>query len=496
MDKISENVLAYFSQISAIPRGSGSETRIREWLAAWGRERRFSITPDLAGNVLISVPASKGTENAPPLALQCHMDMVCEKTPESNHNFNVDPIRLVHDGEWLRADGTTLGADNGIGMALALAVASADTVRHPALELLFTVDEETGLTGAKRLGPELLRAKTLINIDSEDEGVFTVGCAGGRNTEISLDTATAAPPRGFETVTITVAGLAGGHSGVGINRVHGNANVILVRFLATIVQDLGVGIARMAGGSAHNAIPRDAVAVVFCDPIRTDTLIERGLLFSDEVRGELRGSEPGFQLTCERGVSAAVAAAVGESLTSVLRDEDVVRVLGLLRAVPHGVWRMSPDIAGLVQTSTNFATVSFNSGSAPGPARVAVLTSQRSSVMSELADIGGLVADIARLAGGKAAVSVEYPAWQPDLQSPLLARCSETYRGLFGDEAVIEVVHAGLECGVIGAARPGMDMISIGATIRGAHSPGKRVFVPSIAKVARLLSALIASYAA
>ncbi len=496
MDKDTEEVLGFFSQISAIPRESGSETRIREWLAAWARERRFRAKQDSAGNLLIAVPASEGMEAAPPLALQAHMDMVCEKTPESNHNFSTDPIRLVYDGEWLRADGTTLGADNGIGIAFALAAASADTLRHPALELLFTVDEETGLTGAKGLDPDFLHANTLINIDSEDEGVFTVGCAGGRNTEISFDTATVPPPPGFETMTITVAGLLGGHSGVGIHRVHGNANAILVRFLAGLLPEFGVRIARITGGSAHNAIPRDAAAVVFCDPAGGDLLVEKARAFTGEVRGELGGSEPSFQLTCERGVSAAIAASGGESIVTVLRDEDAERLLRGLRALPHGVWRMSPEITGHVQTSTNFAAVSFASGREPGPGRVSVLTSQRSSVMSELADLGGVVADLARLAGGEATVDVEYPAWRPDMQSPLLARCRETYRELFGREAVVEVVHAGLECGVIGAAKPGMDMISIGATIRGAHSPGECLFVPSIGRSGAFYPALITSYAA
>ncbi|WP_455382073.1 beta-Ala-His dipeptidase [Salinispira pacifica] len=507
-------VLDYFEKISAVPRCSGAEARIRNWLSAWAEEQRFASDRDAAGNILIRVPASAGNEACEPILLQAHMDMVCEKQPDSPHDFSRDPIRLVRDGDWVRAERTTLGADNGMGMALALAAASVEGATRPPLELLFTVDEETGLTGAKGLEPGYFSGSTLINIDSEDEGVFTVGCAGGRNTEIILHFTTEPVPAGLVPVTVKVSGLTGGHSGVDIHKVLGNANVILVRFLQRMTADEDVRIADIAGGSAHNAIPRDAAALLYLREDRKESIAAAAREFELSVKGELGGAEPSLSISVASGreelppptadtVAAAVAAGANrengaggaQHARRLFTVPEAQRLLELLHLVPHGVRSMSPDIPGFVQTSTNFATV----GCAVEPDGerivVSVLTSQRSSVASELEDIAAVLEDLARVGDGESRISSEYPAWQPDFGSPLLSRSREIYRRLFDADPVVEAVHAGLECGVIGSIRPGMDMISMGATIRGAHSPGERLFVPSIDRVLRFLLALIESYA-
>lgn len=496
MDNYTGVVLDYFEKISAVPRGSGSEAGIRSWLEAWAESRGFESKTDATGNLLVTVPGSEGMEAAEPLVLQSHMDMVCEKEPDSGHDFGRDPIRLVREDEWIHADGTTLGADNGMGIALSLTAATGEALRHPPLELLFTVDEETGLTGAKGLTPGFFHGRTLLNIDSEDEGVFTVGCAGGRNTEIVLTCASEEAPVGFLPVTVTVSGLSGGHSGVDINKVRGNANTVLVRLLLECVRDAGAGVrlSRLKGGSAHNAIARDASALLFCSERAAEVVERRAADLELRVREELGSGDPSPAVRADRaGNGAADGGAAGRR---VVAAADAHRLLQLLHVLPHGVRSMSPDIPGLVQTSTNLATVATAPDGPAGGVRVSVLTSQRSSVMSELEDIGGVIEDLARLAGGETGVSAEYPAWQPNMASALLRRSTELYRSLFGKDAVVEAVHAGLECGVIGAVKPGMDMISLGATIRGAHSPRERLFVPSIGKVFRFLSELIASYGA
>ncbi len=489
MDSYSRVVLDYFEKISEVPRGSGSEAGIRKWLVAWAESHGFASKTDAAGNLLVSVPASNGMEDAEPLVLQSHMDMVCEKAPGSQHDFSRDPIRLLTEGEWIHAEGTTLGADNGMGIAFSLAAATGEGLRHPPLELLFTVDEETGLTGAKGLSPGFFRGRTLLNIDSEDEGIFTVGCAGGRNTEIVLQCAAEDGPGGFSPLEVSVSGLLGGHSGVDINKVRGNANALLVRLLLACIGEAGaeIRLSRIHGGSAHNAIPRDATALLYCSERGAELVRRHAQDLERRVKEELGSAEPSVAF----GTSAPGEASDGRRVFS---EDETGRILRLLHVIPHGVHSMSPDIAGLVQTSTNFATVAVTpDGSGM---KVSVLTSQRSSVNSELEEIGARIEDMARLAGGKTTVSAEYPAWRPDMDSAVLKRSTELYSRLFGKAAVVEAIHAGLECGVIGAVKPGMDMISLGPTIRGAHSPHERLHVPSVEKVFRFLAELVASYGA
>jgi dipeptidase D len=410
------------------------------------------------------------------------MDMVCEKTPESTHDFSSDPVPVIVEGDWAHAADTTLGADNGIAVALALAAAEAGTPRPP-LEILITVDEETGLTGAQGVQPNWLTGRQLLNLDSEDEGVFTVGCAGGRNTFLTLPAAYRAAPLNSVARQIVVSGLKGGHSGVEIHLQRANANVLLTRFLQAIdVARAGeeaphFTLASITGGSAHNAIPRDARATLVLDPQSADWLDEFAAAFEKTVRAEFHGVEPGIRIEVRQI----------DRPDEVMTDESAANLLDLLAALPDGVMRMSADVDGLVETSTNLATISLKNG-------IEIGTSQRSSFSSRLAEIAGQVEAAGRLAGASIRVTSEYSAWEPDMDSSLLARCRRVYQEQFGREPVVEVIHAGLECGVIGAKYPGMEMISFGPTIKGAHSPEERLQISTLDKVWTLFTALLESY--
>ncbi len=488
MDTNVQEILTYFQALSAVPRQSKHEEKVRNWLESWAGEHGFRATPDSAGNLLVAVPGTAGLEQAAPIVLQAHMDMVCEKAVDSQHDFSRDPIVPVRDGEWLTAAGTTLGADNGIGVAMAMTAATAADLAHPPLELLFTVDEETGLTGASALQPGFFSGKVLINVDSEDEGVFTVGCAGGQNTliEVPVERESDETGSGWATrgtaVEVTVSGLKGGHSGVDIHQVRANANVLLVRFLDELLRKYELRIAGFKGGSAHNAIPRDAGATIICSDDAVQQILVLVRDFESTVRNEYRGAEPHLSVAAVIREDRRTGAPLSRASSALM-----IRVL---RILPHGVQKMSPDIPGLVQTSTNLASIELKEDS------FQVLTSQRSSLMSEIDATAGIMEAVASMVDGKARVETRYPAWEPNLESQLLKRSTDLYRSLFDREPVVEIIHAGLECGVIASRYSGMDMISLGPTITGAHSPDERLNVPSVEQVWLFLSKLIASFAA
>lgn len=477
-----KQVVTLFEEINRIPRCSRNEERIRAWLLEWAAGHGLDAETDAAGNVLIRVPASPGFEDAPTIVMQGHMDMVCEKTPDSAHNFETDPIPVVAEGDWLRAHETTLGADNGIAIALALAVAVGDAP-HPALEILITSDEETGLTGAQNLAAGWLRGTHLLNLDSEDEGVFTVGCAGGRDTIITVPVDLEPVPGELVTRELAVSGLQGGHSGVDIHLGRANANRLLVRALAELRSRLadhgGVRLASLRGGNAHNAIPRDAAAVIAYPEAAGARVQEAVSQLLEVFRAEYGSLEPGVGITLRTGTRPS----------DLFAEASTTRLLDALIAMPHGVVRMSSEVPGLVETSTNFATVRTNNDS------VVIKTSQRSSYRSRLAEIAGRIEALARLAGAQAKNESSYPPWEPRMESELLGRAVEAYRETFSTEPVVEVIHAGLECGVIGSKYPEMEMISLGPTIQNPHSPDERLNVPSLGKVCRLIEALLASYA-
>lgn len=478
MDPDVIKVVELFGKINSIPRCSKDEARIGRWLQQWAASNGFAVKSDAAGNLVVRVPASPGAEAAPTVIIQGHMDMVCEKTPASTHDFSRDAIPLIQDGDWIRADGTTLGADNGIALAYAMALAENDRLMRPPLELLFTVDEETGLNGVKAMAPDLVTGRTLINLDSEDEGVFTIGCAGGRETRVTMKLSMAPLPPSATVYRIVVGGLRGGHSGIDIHKHRGNANQILARTLAGIHQEFPCRLAALKGGTRHNAIARDAEAILALEGVdqgRLETLVAG---MEQIFRDELAATDGGMYIKVTPTDSAAAR--------TVAPQVETLRAIRLLTALPHGVAGMSPTFAGLVETSSNLAVVGLSGET------VEILCSQRSARVSRLEEITARVHAAAGLSGAVARDENHYPPWPPDMASPLLAQAQQSYQNLHGRPPVIQVIHAGLECAIIGDLYPGMQMISFGPTIESPHSPGERLHLPSVGKVWQFLVALLA----
>jgi dipeptidase D len=491
MEPQTASVLELFEQISAIPRASKQEARIAGWLRQWAEGRGLAARGDAAGNLLIAVPASPGLEAWPAIVLQAHMDMVCERSADSRHDFTRDPIRPLVSGEWLTAQGTSLGADNGIGMALAMDLAADRELRHGPLELLFTVDEESGLTGAKELSPDLVSGRILINIDSEEEGVFTIGCAGGRETRLRLDLPCAPLPPGMSVQRLAATGLLGGHSGIDINSGRVSALKILARALEQAKALADIRLVAISGGTAHNAIAREAEALLAIGPAEVQPLGERVQQWQAAHRAAATPSEPSLSLTL-----APLTAPI--DAPAALTAEASARAIHLLSALPHGVAEMDPTIPQLVRTSSNLARARLQAAAAtpegaPGSARLEILCSQRSLLLTRLLEITGQVEAVAALAGGTAETSSGYPPWPPDPSSALLARCTRLWQRLFDTAARVEVLHAGLECAVIGALYPGMQMISCGPTMKYPHSPDERLHIPSVGRMRRFLAQLLAS---
>jgi dipeptidase D len=472
-------ILELFEQISCIPRCSKNEEAVTQWFEAWAHRHSWRSRRDPAGNLLISVPASPGCEHAPAVVLQGHLDMVCEKSPESAHDFAADPIRVIRDGDWIHADGTTLGADNGVALALGAAIAEDSESRRPPMELLFTVDEETGLNGAKKLPPGILDARLLINLDSETEGVFTVGCAGGRDVQIHRDLHFEPLPESYRWMQLSVAGLCGGHSGIDIHRHRANANKLLARTLHDLMRAGGLRLAAVSGGTKRNAIPRDAKAIVACSPETAEDLRLRAAQCAERFRREFP-SEPSLDMCLNDMPMPGPAPAA-------MTPEDAALVVNLLLALPHGVSQMAPDFADLVLTSNNLAIV------ATADSRIEIVTSQRGLTQSALDGMSDQIRATAALAGARTHTESDYPPWTPNLASPLLASCREVYQTLYRKAPEVRAIHAGLECAIIGHTYPGMDMISIGPTTENAHSPAERLHVPSLDRIAEFLEALLRS---
>ena len=484
MDDITRKVLDRLADINQIPRCSKQEAKIAAWITHWAADHNHTVHRDVSGNLCIKVPATAGYEASPGVILQGHMDMVCEKTPASNHDFANDPVRLVHQGDWVTADETTLGADNGIALAMAMVLAEDTSCVHPPLELLFTVDEESGLIGARDLDPDLIDGSILLNLDSEDEGIFTVGCAGGQETRIHLPVRLEPLPAEHRLYDLTVKGLQGGHSGIDIHKPRANANKLIIRTLAAIPVTAGIRIASLKGGTVHNAIARDAVCRISAKASEQAALRQVIAACRITFQNEHGTSEPSFDLRMEPCESSPAG-------TAAMTSSDTHQSIRLLTALPHGVSRMSAEMDGLVETSNNLATIEF----VPPQKSLNVLSSQRSAVMSRLSELTGCIESIASLAGATATNVNSYPTWEPNKSSPLLERCKNIYNNQFGKDPEVMAIHAGLECGLIGAKKKGMDMISFGPTIRFPHSPGEKLFVPSIARVWIFLIRLLESLA-
>lgn len=473
------HVWRHFDQIRNIPRPSKHEEKIRDHLLAWARERGLESRVDKAGNMVVSVPATKGHERAPVLVLQAHMDMVHEKNADVSFDFSRDPIQLRIEGDWLYARGTTLGADNGIGLASALAIVDDPEAVHGPLEILITVDEETGLTGAMQLDPSIVKGRRLLNLDTEELNAIYIGCSGGGNSEVSIPVAREdAPPRA-KLLEVRVTGLRGGHSGMDIVLQRGNAIQALVRCLQSAPDSAKLRLAAIDGGSAHNAIPREAFAVVAVDSTSLDTFERAVRAEAAAIAGELGAADPELEVR---------VAAAGKQ-QRVLDAASHRRAMAALLAYPHGVAAMSLDVPGLVETSNNLAAVHTDEGA------IRVLVSVRSSIKSALLALRQRVHSITELAGGKVADNDPYPGWKPDLKSEVLAATQRVHERALGSKPELKAVHAGLECGVIGEKLPGMDMVSIGPWIESPHSPSERVNIPSVATYWKFLKALVAELA-
>jgi dipeptidase D len=456
----------HFDRILTIPRGSKHEELARAFVLEIAERLAVEHAVDDVGNVVIRKPATKGREGAPVIVLQAHLDMVQEKNSDVDFDFARDPIRPVRDGEYLTADGTTLGADNGIGVAAMLALLTDEEISHGPLELLFTIDEETGLTGAGGLADDLLEGRTLINLDSEEEGVLTIGCAGGADSYVRLPVSSGPVGPGAAAAELTVAGLKGGHSGVDIHLGRGNAIRCLVRALRAAQTAGAVRLGGLRGGNAHNAIPREASAtLVAADASALERALEAAAKELEVIDAEIASTDPDFRW--ERETVAAPDEAWDAASTE--------RALALLEALPHGVLAMSHEIEGLVETSTNLAVVQLAEGA------LEILMSSRSSVASALEAVRRRIRAFGTLAGAEVREKDGYPGWKPDTSSRLLGVMREVYREVTGDEPEVGAVHAGLECGIIGEKYPGMDMISFGPQIEYPHSPDERVKVDSVA---------------
>jgi dipeptidase D len=458
-------VWKYFAEISRIPRGSKNETAIARYLVDTAKKLGLEAVQDSAGNVLARKPASTGRERRPSVCLQGHMDMVCEKNKDKGHDFLKDPIELVRKDQFLYANGTTLGADNGIAVATCLAIMEDKALEHGPLEFLFTVDEETGLTGANHLQPGFLNSMILMNLDSEDEGELYVGCSGGRDNAGTWATDLDDAPAGGVGLLVTVKGLKGGHSGLEIHTGRGNALKIMTRVLLGLAA-LGGRVAKIEGGNKRNAIPREAEAIVWVPKGRAAAAGDFVAAMNNAVKAELSTVEPNLVVACQ----------AQRSVRKVLKKGLQKKVLLTMIGLPHGVLKMSADIPGLVETSSNVAIIET------GRKEVKVQTSQRSSVASEIEEASQMVRAVFELGGAVATGSDGYPGWKPNLDSPILKLAKSTYQSLYGREPEVKAVHAGLECGIIGEKYPGMDMVSFGPTMREVHSPNEHLYIDTVGK--------------
>ncbi len=472
-----EKVWYYFEEITKYPRPSKKEEKIAAFIKGWAESKGLEVKSDKIGNFVVRKDATPGMENRKSVCIQGHIDMVCEKNADVEFNFDTDSIQPYIDGDWVKARGTTLGADNGVGVSMGMALLDSTDIPHPALELLLTLDEETGLTGAMELGTDLLRSDILINLDSEEDGTFTIGCAGGMNTLGVYPYKADSLPNNTTTYKISITGLRGGHSGINIHEGRGNAAQLMTRILWNLTNKLNLRLSEISSGSKHNAIPREAFAtVIIASPAVSD--FEKDIKEYNKVfKAEYATVEPNLNIDC------TVVAPASRVMTVAAQKS----MLSSFYSIAHGVYRMSPDVADLVQTSNNFAIIETKSDS------IEVLTSQRSSVETEKLDIAAKIRCSMELGGAEVIQGAGYPAWQPNINSPILSEAKKKYAEINGTDAEIMIIHAGLECGLIGEKYPGMDMLSFGPTLEDVHSPQEKVSIPSTEKTWNFLVEVIKS---
>ncbi len=468
----------YFEEICQVPRPSKKEEQILQFLENFAKKHDLEYRKDSAGNMVIDKPASAGMQHLKKVVLQSHIDMVGEKNKGTEHDFEKDPIQPYIDGDWVKADGTTLGADDGIGMAAQLAILASDEISHGPLECLFTVDEESGLTGAQALESGLFDGKILLNLDSEDWGELFIGCAGGTDTTAIFDFDRENVPDEHQGYHIQVTGLNGGHSGDEIHKGLGNAIKIVNRFLWNITDHYDVRISRFEGGRAHNAIPREAEAHITIHSEDVENIKKYFNAFEAAVKNELKVTEPGLKLTLEEA-----------NMPEYVIDEDTQHdMVNALYGCPHGVHAWSQEIEDLVETSTNLAAIKLQDNDA-----FQVTTSQRSSVDSAKDDIASMVESVFRLGNAKVDHSTGYPGWQPNTDSEIMKITRDSYQRLFDQEPEVKAIHAGLECGLFLQKYPHLDMISVGPTIKGAHTPEEAISIETTQKFWDLLLEVLLS---
>lgn len=473
-----------FYQLTRCPRPSKHEEIVREYLLKWGKEHNVEAFADETGNVIMRVPASKGYENRKGVILQGHMDMVPQKNSDVKHDFLKDPIETVVDGEWLRAKGTTLGADNGLGVAMALSVAESADVKHGPIEILVTYDEETGMTGASALKPGVLKGDILINLDSESEGEMYVGCAGGLDI-VGTDTyKSKAEPKAVQCWSLAVKGCQGGHSGMDIILCRANANKLAARILLPLIEKNGVKLLDLEGGTLRNAIPRECFATVYVPDGKGSAAKRTVSRIAAELKAEYAATDPGLTVVFEP-YKPAPGEVCDHSECRYVPEDKALNYIKAILCCPDGVKRMSDNIKGMVETSNNLAMVKIYKG------KFYIANLMRSSVDSAKAAFAEEMKSVFDLAGIKTKMSGGYSGWAPNASSEILALMKKTYKSLFGKEPIVTAIHAGLECGILSGAYPHWDMVSIGPTLLSPHSPDERAFIPAVEKVWKFLKATL-----
>lgn len=471
-----EHFWNHFLALTQIPRPSGNEDKVRQHIVAWAKQRGLEHQVDAAGNVVVRVPASKGMKPGPITVLQAHLDMVAEKNPDSQVDPNKEPLDVYRDGEYLRARGTTLGADNGIGIAAAMTAAEDENIRHGELELVFTYDEERGLTGAKRLDPKIVRGRRMLNLDSDIFGTFYVGCAGGEDTVLTLELRQKTTEAGLAPATLKVSGLKGGHSGVDIHCNRANAIKLLSLTLRQLMADCKARLVAVNGGSKRNAIPRDAEARLLVPKKQMAAAKEAVSKLATSFNREFSGIEEGISVQLLEE---------GEKAKKIFVSTDAERLIHLLLAIPSGVIAMSRDIPGMVETSTNLGVVSTDGR------EVEICNLKRSSVAEAIVTTRQTLHALAALCGAKTREENAYPGWKPEMKASLLTVSRDLFAELYSRPPAVTAIHAGLECGIIGEKFPGMEMISFGTEILDAHSPTERVNIAETEKCYQFLGRLL-----
>jgi dipeptidase D len=461
-----KQVWIYFHEICQIPHPSKKEKKIVEHMKEFGRKNNLETVVDKTGNVIIRKPATKGMENRKGVIFQAHLDMVPQKNSDKKHDFEKDPVETVIDGEWVRANGTTLGSDNGIGVSAAMAVLASKTIKHGPLEALFTIDEETGMTGVFGLKKGLLKGEILMNLDSEDEGELYVGCAGGIDVSAMKKYSEEKTPGGLSAYKVVIKGLKGGHSGVDIAMGRANSNKLMFRFLMQAESDFAIRVAEAAGGDLRNAIPRESYSVVLVSPKKAKDFEKFVKRYEKIYRAEFTETEP----------TLSFKASKVDKPGKVMTKKDQYRIIRAIYACPHGVQRMSQAMKGLVETSSNLAIVKCLKG------KFEVHNLTRSSVDSAKEATAWKIAAIFHLIDAEVILRGAYPGWKPNMQSPILNTMSKVYKDMYGKTPEIKAIHAGLECGILGGVYPDLDMISFGPTIRYPHSPDEKVNIESVRK--------------